>query len=237
MSLLLTSFTWSKMSTLFRESSGTPFYFRSSTFCNVPSHFRMGCIPGILPGANPFAQSKGSFDPGKGPLFNASAFESTSSFNFYAGSGDVVTTLREFNYHDQSLALIKNTKITEKLNFQIRAEFFNLWNWHIFNSTGDNRGANVAFTYDVSSPKFGIWNGTVSSPRKSRWERGSNSNRQRRASLTEATAFHDEGLDHRSRQPGALRLLRAEKPKRSAPENGAGSITLARTHLMRLDRF
>ena len=154
-----------QISTIFRESAGTPFFFRSLSFCNVPSQFGEGCLPGILPGANAFAQSKGSFDPGKGPLFNVTAFEPADSFNFYAGSGSKMTSLRYFNYHNQSFGLIKNTRITERLNFQLRAEFFNLWNWHVFNATGDTRGANEAFTYDVSSPQFGTWNGTVTNPR------------------------------------------------------------------------
>jgi len=167
-----------EMSNIFRVSSGTPFFFRSNK-CNVPGQFAEGCIPGILPGANPFVQSKSSFDPGRGcspahgdkcaPLFIVSAFEpcnDVTCFNFYSGSGARITTLRYWPYKNHSLALIKDTKITGRMNFQIRAEFFNLWNWHIFNATGDSRGGgSQAFTYDVSSADFGKWNGTVTSPR------------------------------------------------------------------------
>ena len=151
-----------QMSSIFHASSGLPYYFRSS-YCNIPYEFRMGCIPGIVPGGNVFAQSKGSFDPAKGPLFNVDAFEPATSFNFYAGSGSRITTIRGFGYHDQSLAFIKNTKITERLNFQIRAEFFNVWNWHIFENSGEWGGR--AFNNDIASPSFGEWNGSVSNPR------------------------------------------------------------------------
>ena len=54
-----------QLSTVFRYSTGIPFYFRSS-FCNVPGQFRAACIPSVNGGANVFAQDLGSFDPGEG---------------------------------------------------------------------------------------------------------------------------------------------------------------------------
>ena len=44
-----------------------------------------------------------------------------------------------FGYHNQNLGFIKDTKITERLNFQFRAEFFNIWNCHTFTSPGRKR--------------------------------------------------------------------------------------------------
>jgi len=61
-------------------------------------------MPGILPGANPFAQSLDDFDPNK-PLFNIAAFESPSSFNFYSGAGQRVTGYRGFGYKNADLSL------------------------------------------------------------------------------------------------------------------------------------
>ncbi len=158
-----------EMSSIFRTSSGIPFYFRSGQ-CTGLGDFAMGCLPGMLPGANIYVQSRVGYDPGRLysngnqiPLFNVNAFEPASSFNFYGGSGPRITTVRGFNYHDQSLALIKDTKLSEKVNFQIRAEIFNLWNWHIFNSSGEWGG--LAFSNDVNSGDFGTWNGAVTNPR------------------------------------------------------------------------
>jgi hypothetical protein len=149
---------------IFMTDSGTPLLFRSS-YCNVPSEFDASCIPAILPGANPWAQSKGSFNPNL-PLLNAAAFESPSSFNYYLGQGPRVSNLRGFGYHNQDFALIKNTQITERVSFQLRAEFFNLWNWHIFASQGNEFTTNPsAFVTDVASPSFGTWNGSVTAPR------------------------------------------------------------------------
>ncbi len=159
-----------QMSTLFRASSGIPFFFRSGT-CAVPGQFSAGCIPAILRGANPFAQSRSNFDPNK-PLFNVNAFEPVSSFTLptnpstplYYGVGPRISNLRGFGYHNQSLAFIKDTKLTERLNIEIRAEIFNLWNWHIFTAQG-NQFAASAFTTDIASSDFGRWNGNVTDPR------------------------------------------------------------------------
>ena len=150
------------VSTIFRYSSGIPFYFRSS-YCNVPAQFRAGCIPALKPGANPFAQDKDDFDPGRGPLFNRDAFESVDSFNFYYGSGERVTDIRGFSYRNQDLTLVKNTPLGRGMNLQFRIEAFNLWNWHIFNARGDF--GSTAFNTDLASPEFGRWTGSVSDPR------------------------------------------------------------------------
>ena len=125
--------------------------------------FRTGCIPAINSGANIFAQDLGSFDPAKGPLFNASAFQPVSSFNYNYGTGARVTSYRGFGYHNQDLSLIKNTHLGGKMNLQLRIEAFNLWNWHIFGSSGE--WGNGAFNNDLASPDFGKWNGGVSNPR------------------------------------------------------------------------
>ncbi len=152
-----------QLSTVFRYSTGLPFFFRSS-FCNVPGQFRAGCIPAFKDGVNPFAQDKGSFDPAKGPLFNKDAFESVDAFNFYYGTGPRISSLRGFSYRNQDLSLIKNTKIGGRMNLQLRVEAFNVWNWHVFGWSGDINGG-PAFDTDLASPSFGSWTGGVSDPR------------------------------------------------------------------------
>jgi hypothetical protein len=152
-----------QMSTIFRYSSGLPLYFRSS-FCNVPGQFRAGCIPAIINPSAVFAQDKGDYDPGRGPLFNAAALEPVNAFNYYYGQGNrVEETVRGFGYHNQDLSFIKNTKLPGNTNFQFRIEAFNIWNWHIFSNPGEWGG--LAFTNDVASPDFGKWNGSVTDPR------------------------------------------------------------------------
>ncbi len=94
-----------QMSTIFRYSSGLPLYFRSS-FCNVPGQFRAGCIPAIINPSAVFAQDKGDYDPARGPLFNAAAFEPVDAFNYYYGRGNrVEETVRGFGFHNQDLVV------------------------------------------------------------------------------------------------------------------------------------
>jgi hypothetical protein len=159
-----------QISSVFRATSGIPFFFRSGN-CNVPGEFRAGCIPAIT--GYPWAQGKGTFDPNR-PLFNRDAFEGVpedpdnpqsgefGSFGFY-GTGPRISNLRGFGYHNQNFGLIKNTQITESVKFQIRAEFFNVWNWHIFSTSGT--WGDSAFDTNISSPEFGLWNGVVTNPR------------------------------------------------------------------------
>jgi hypothetical protein len=163
-----------QLSTIFHASSGLPVWFRNSD-CTIPGQFAMGCVPAILPGANPLAQSKGSFNP-REPLFNASAFESTGRLpgpsgvlgtneDIYSpGVGPRISNIRGFGYRNNDFGLQKITLITERVKLELRAEFFNLWNWHVF-SQGTTWGQSGAFTTDLASPDFGLVTGNVTAPR------------------------------------------------------------------------
>ncbi len=153
-----------QLTSIFTASSGIPFIFRSSQ-CNVPAQLRAGCVPSIIPGANPFAQELGGgFDPTKAPLEYQWLSNSRIQFNFNTGQGPRVSNLRGFPYYGHQIALIKETRIAEKVTFQLRGEFFNVWNWHRF-VAGGTWGTGRAFNEDVSSPNFGKWTGTISTPR------------------------------------------------------------------------
>jgi hypothetical protein len=155
-------------STIFRYSSGLPFFFRvNGTACNVPGQFRAGCIPAVIKPDAVFAQDKGSYDPNAGPLFNKDAFEPIGAFNFYYGRGNrIEENIRGFAYRNQDLSFVKNTRLPGGTNVQFRIETFNLWNWHVFGARGTTFGATTdAFDLDLASPKFGGWKGGVSDPR------------------------------------------------------------------------
>jgi hypothetical protein len=151
---------------IFRAQSGIPFFFRSSQ-CNIPQQFAMGCVPAQIAGADPFLTDPLNFDPGKGPLLNAAAFQNGSNggvFSFDPGNGARISNLRQSPFRKLDFVLEKNTHITEKVGFQIRAEFFNILNSHYF-TQGTTWGQGGAVVTDLGSPLFGTWTGAVTTPR------------------------------------------------------------------------
>ena len=151
---------------IFRVQSGIPFFITSSQ-CNIPGQFGMACLPGVLPSASPFVTSIGDYNPNNGPLLNRAAFENGASggvFSFDSGTAGRMTSIRQSAFTSMNFVLEKNTNITERLRFQIRAEFFNLFNLHFF-TQGTTWGQGGAFVTDVGSPLFGTWTGAVTTPR------------------------------------------------------------------------
>jgi hypothetical protein len=153
---------WS-VSTTMKFTSGAPFYFRDTgSTCNVPGQFQAACIPGVLPGKNPFAQSLSNYNPNL-PMFTPSAFENSFQYNF--GSGQRVTSYRGFGYKNVNLSLAKEIPINERMRFTLRADASNAFNNHYFTCDGSAFGDCQPFNNDLGNSKFGAWNGTVSSPR------------------------------------------------------------------------
>jgi hypothetical protein len=151
---------------IFRAQSGIPFFFRSSQ-CNIPPQFAMGCVPSILPGADPFLTGYSNWDPNAGPLLNRNAFQNGANggvFSFDPGNGSRIANIRQSPFHKLDMVLEKNTNITERVKFQLRAEFFNVFNWHFF-TQGTTWGQGGAIVTDVGSPLFGTWTGAVTTPR------------------------------------------------------------------------
>src|SRR5262249_2352305 len=148
--------------------------------CQVVPQFRQNCLVGQVAGVNPFLQDPNSFNPSKGALLNAAAFESVDAFAVagttptatgsfgYTGSGPRISNLRGPNSKNFDFAVTKNTLLTERVNFQLRFQFFNAFNQHYFYPAANvnNQGSSFAFNNDVSNKAlFGLWNGGVSSPR------------------------------------------------------------------------
>jgi hypothetical protein len=124
------------------------------------------CLPGLLSGASPYAQSLNNIDVNK-PLLNSASFE--SGFNLYTGYGPRVQNFRQPGYRDFDMGLQKLVHITERVTFQLRGDAFNIFNAHHFNTVGISIQSSglggSAFDTDVASPTFGWWNGAVTSPR------------------------------------------------------------------------
>jgi hypothetical protein len=174
-----------QLSPILHLQSGTPMWFRSSN-CQVVGEFAQGCLVGLVPGVNPFLQDPNSYDPGKGPLLNSAAFESSNAFCVagtapagstlpstctgaygYTGIGPRISNLRGPHGKNLDFSVTKNTRIGERMNFQLRFAFFNAFNQHYFYPAAsvNNQGSNFAFNNDVNKVSFGSWNGGVSSPR------------------------------------------------------------------------
>ena len=157
-----------QVSPIWQYSYGIPFSFSSSN-CNVVPQFREGCLPGIVSGQKVLLHDRNGFDPSKngGRYINPAAFEQNFTAFGYTGTGSPVTTVYGPSYKNTDVSLTKNTKITERVNFQFRANFFNAWNNHYFigGQGGNFGGVSYAFNTDVGSAGFGQWNGSVTSPR------------------------------------------------------------------------
>ena len=166
-----------QISPIIRYSKGTPLWVRSGT-C-LTAYTGQGCLPGLLSGAKPLLQDPNNFDPAKGPLLNAAAFEPLTTFEpaggcpgctgvfGYTGKGPRIFGFRGPNYKNVDFALTKNTKVNERVKLVFRAEFYNAFNYHLFvDDSNFNIGGNNAFNTDISSSGFGAWTGNVSAPRR-----------------------------------------------------------------------
>jgi uncharacterized protein (DUF2147 family) len=74
-----------------------------------------------------------------------------------------MTNLRGFGYKNEDVSLTKDFKVGERVKVELRGEFFNVWNGHTFSNPGS--GGSSGFVNDISSPDFGMWDGSVSDPR------------------------------------------------------------------------
>jgi hypothetical protein len=158
-----------EISGVLRASSGIPTFFRSGQ-CNIPGAFQMGCLPAIT-GSSPFTADHGAFldnfDIDTSRLYSTDRFQPVDVFNYYGGAGPTVSNFRTFGYSNIDFTIVKNIPFGEKLNIQLRGEFFNILNQHHLVASGSaaDRGGTYAFNNDIASPDFGSWNGTVTPPR------------------------------------------------------------------------
>lgn len=117
------------------------------------SHADGGSLrPNLVPGCNPSLSGSGASRIGE--WFNTSCFTQPAPFTF----GDLSRTMgnvRAAGINNWDFALFKNTKITERLNLQFRAEVFNLFNRVQFGEPGQAFGSGT----------FGVVSRQENSPR------------------------------------------------------------------------
>jgi len=103
----------------------------------------------------------GSFDPFKDRQFNRAAFADpnagrTGNTPFSLGNFPRNNTdARTWGYRNEDFSLIRNFRIREPITFQLKAEFLNAFNRHIFSA--GNQSPN--------DPNFGLVTGTIDTPR------------------------------------------------------------------------
>jgi hypothetical protein len=153
---------------VFRAQSGIPFQVYSSACTSLTTQLSAICLPGLLPGASPYAQSVKNIDVSK-PLLNFDSFEPPNSAAFYTGYGPRVEPFRQPSYRDYDMGVQKLVHLTERVTFQLRGDAFNIFNAHHFNTVGTSIQSSglggSAFDTDLASQTFGKWNGAVTSPR------------------------------------------------------------------------
>ncbi|HEU0048591.1 MAG TPA: hypothetical protein VFQ43_13420, partial [Nitrososphaera sp.] len=93
--------------------------------------------PNRVSGTDPLLFQGGSFDPATDRYLNAAAFSQPAAFTI-GNSSRLLSDARSFPSYNENFSIIKRTYITETVNLEFRAEFFNAFNRVVFgNPNGD----------------------------------------------------------------------------------------------------
>ena len=96
-----------------------------------------------------------SFDPARDRYLNIGAFRQPAAYTF-GTSPPRLPNVRTPFYSNDDFSLFKNTSLTEKLNLQLRGEFYNVFNQVVFSGPAAN----------INNPStFGIIGGQANTPR------------------------------------------------------------------------
>jgi len=110
--------------------------------------------PNVITGV-PLRSSTSHFDPATDYWINPAAFQAPAPFTFGTAAREY-SNLRAPNFKNESVGLIKRTRLLERLDLTFRAEFFNVFNRVIFGSPNGN----------VSQATFGRITGQSNAPRQ-----------------------------------------------------------------------
>jgi hypothetical protein len=118
-------------------------------------------INGVPMASAAYLAGQGKFDPGKGDsMFNAAAFAQPPNWTFGTITPNEAT-VRNFPWLNEDMSLLKQWNIHESWNLTFRADFFNVFNRHVFD---DNNGAYTT-EWTVGQPGFGTAYNTADNPR------------------------------------------------------------------------
>jgi hypothetical protein len=130
--------------------SGFPLRFTTAT--NLTNSFGGGSRPNVVSGCN--QKLPGSAQERVDRWFNTSCFAQPPAFTF-GNESRVDPKLRAHGMNNLDFALFKNTKMSERVGLQFRAEFFNIFNRAQFNFPGQALG----------NQQFGVVSSQANNPR------------------------------------------------------------------------
>jgi hypothetical protein len=143
-----------QISGITRFSTGLPVTLIEADDNSLLGTFFTGPIPLPIDTPNVTGASLRIGDPRKGPYFNPAAFVAETI-------GQLGNSRRRFFHgpgvNNWDVALLKDTHITERLDLQFRAEFFNLFNHAQFTNVQGNINAGAAFgkAQQALAPRIG----------------------------------------------------------------------------------
>ena len=143
-----------QISGITRFSTGLPVTLIEADDNSLLGTFFTGPIPLPIDTPNHSGASLGIGDPRKGPYFNPSVFSKENI-------GQLGNSRRRFFHgpgiNNWDMALLKDTHITERLDLQFRAEYFNIFNHAQFSNVNGNinGGTSFGFAQTAAAPRIG----------------------------------------------------------------------------------
>jgi hypothetical protein len=118
-------------------------------------------INGVPMASAAYRSGQGHFNPGAGDsMFNLAAFAQPANWTFGTITPNEAT-VRNFPWYNEDMSLMKDWTIHESWTLTFNADFFNVFNRHVFD---DNNGAYTT-EFTVGQPNFGTAYNTADNPR------------------------------------------------------------------------
>ncbi len=118
-------------------------------------------INGVPMASAAYKAGQAHFDPGKGDsMFNAGAFAQPANWTFGTITPNEAT-VRNFPWPNEDMSLMKQWYIHENWKLTFNADFFNVFNRHVF----DNNNGAYTDEWTVGQAGFGTDYGTANNPR------------------------------------------------------------------------
>jgi hypothetical protein len=141
-----------KVSGIHRYQSGTPLFIYGSNQTST-TIFNSITRPNVVPGIDPKFHGKFNYDTSR--WVNLAAFVQPANFTF-GNAAPSYGNLRNFSSFAEDMALVKETRLSERLNWSLYAQASNVFNRHRFYGVTTNISSTTTFgTFsNVSNPRY-----------------------------------------------------------------------------------